>query len=133
MPADMNELADDVAAETAVLRELVAGLDEPGWRRPTPAPGWSIADQVSHLAHFDEAATASAVRPREFDAELARARRAGERLGDRHPFGGDRAGDLQRGVIEMAALGHHQAEVQRATCHPVRGLGRPPQPHVPAG
>ena len=22
--------------------------------RPTPAPGWSVADQVSHLAYFDE-------------------------------------------------------------------------------
>jgi uncharacterized protein (TIGR03084 family) len=73
MPADMNELANDLAAETAVLRGLIAGLDEAGWRQPTPAPGWSIADQVSHLAHFDEAATASAARPREFDAELARA------------------------------------------------------------
>ncbi|HLX51729.1 MAG TPA: TIGR03084 family metal-binding protein [Streptosporangiaceae bacterium] len=73
MPADMNELADDLAAETVSLRELVAGLDEAGWRRATPAPGWSIADQISHLAHFDEAAVASAVRPVEFRAELARA------------------------------------------------------------
>jgi uncharacterized protein (TIGR03084 family) len=77
MPADIKELADDLAAETAVLRALIAGLDSHGWRQPTPAPGWSIADQVSHLAHFDEAATASAVRPREFDAELARAEAAG--------------------------------------------------------
>ena len=77
MPADMNELADDVAAETVVLRELVAGLDEAGWRQPTPAPGWSIADQVSHLAHFDEAAVQSAAAPREFDAELARAQAEG--------------------------------------------------------
>jgi uncharacterized protein (TIGR03084 family) len=71
MPADMDALADDVAAETVVLRELVAGLDEQAWRQATPAPGWSIADQVSHLAHFDEAAVRSAIRPREFSAELA--------------------------------------------------------------
>jgi uncharacterized protein (TIGR03084 family) len=71
MPADMNELADDLAAETAVLRGLVAGLDEPAWRRPTPAPGWSIADQVSHLAYFDGLAVQSAVRPREFEARQA--------------------------------------------------------------
>ena len=77
MPADMNALADDVAAETVVLRELVASLDEQGWRQATPAPGWSIADQVSHLAHFDEAATESAARPREFSAELAGADAAG--------------------------------------------------------
>ena len=77
MPADMNALADDVAAETVALRQLVAGLDEQGWRQATPAPGWSIADQVSHLAHFDEAATESAVRPREFSAGLAAADAAG--------------------------------------------------------
>ena len=71
MPADMNALADDVAAETVAARELVAGLDEQGWRQATPAPGWSIADQVSHLAYFDEVATMSAVRPREFSAGLA--------------------------------------------------------------
>jgi uncharacterized protein (TIGR03084 family) len=70
MPADMNDLADDLAAETVVLRTLVAGLDEQGWRQDTPAPGWSIADQISHLAHFDEAAIQSATRPREFQAEL---------------------------------------------------------------
>ncbi|HEX4061578.1 MAG TPA: TIGR03084 family metal-binding protein [Streptosporangiaceae bacterium] len=71
MPADMNDLADDLAAETVVLRALVAGLDEPGWRQDTPAPGWTIADQISHLAHFDEAAIRSATRPREFTDELA--------------------------------------------------------------
>jgi hypothetical protein len=72
MPADMDALADDVAAETVVLRELVAGLDEQAWRQATPAPGWSIADQLSHLAHFDEAAVRSAIRPREFSANRGR-------------------------------------------------------------
>ena len=73
MPADMNGLADDLAAETVVLRELVAGLGEDAWRQPTPAPGWSIADQISHLAHFDEVAVQAATRPQEFSAELAAA------------------------------------------------------------
>ena len=73
MPADMNGLADDLAAETVVLREMVSGLDEEGWRQPTPAPGWNIADQVSHLAHFDEVAVQAATRPQEFSAELAAA------------------------------------------------------------
>jgi uncharacterized protein (TIGR03084 family) len=73
MPADMTGLADDLAAETVALRELVASLDEQGWRQPTPAPGWSIADQVSHLAHFDEVAVQAATRPQEFSAELAAA------------------------------------------------------------
>jgi uncharacterized protein (TIGR03084 family) len=74
MPVDMAALAADLAAESAVTRALVAGLDEPGWHTPTPAAGWDIADQISHLAYFDEVTVRSAVHPSEFEAELAAAR-----------------------------------------------------------
>ena len=67
----MYALAGDLAAETAVTRDLVADLSEDGWRTPTPAVGWTIADQIGHLAYFDEMAVKSAVRPEEFAAELA--------------------------------------------------------------
>lgn len=73
----MAALAADLAAESAVTRDLVAGLDEAGWRTPTPADGWDIADQISHLAYFDEVTVRSAVRPQEFLAELAAAQAAG--------------------------------------------------------
>jgi uncharacterized protein (TIGR03084 family) len=73
MPVDMAALAADLAAESAVTRALVAGLDEGGWDTPTPAAGWDIADQISHLAYFDEVAVQSAVRPDEFRADLAAA------------------------------------------------------------
>jgi uncharacterized protein (TIGR03084 family) len=73
MPADMTALAADLAAESAVTRALVAGLDEAGWHTPTPAAGWDIADQVSHLAYFDEVAVRSAVHPERFTAEFAAA------------------------------------------------------------
>jgi len=73
MPADMTTLAADLAAESAVTRALVAGLGEAGWRTPTPAVGWDIADQIGHLAYFDEAAVRSAVHPDEFRAEVAAA------------------------------------------------------------
>jgi uncharacterized protein (TIGR03084 family) len=71
MPVDMAALAADLAAESAVTRALVTGLDETGWRTPTPAAGWDIGDQIGHLAYFDEVAVQSAVRPDEFRAELA--------------------------------------------------------------
>jgi uncharacterized protein (TIGR03084 family) len=71
MAVDMAALAGDLAAESAVTRALVAGLDEAGWRTPTPAAGWDIADQIGHLAYFDEIAVRSAVRTQEFLAELA--------------------------------------------------------------
>jgi len=60
------DLDRDLAAEAATVAGLVAGLDEDGWRRPTPAPGWSIADQISHLAYFDEQAVLSATEPGRF-------------------------------------------------------------------
>jgi uncharacterized protein (TIGR03084 family) len=73
MPIDMAALTADLAAESAVTRALVAGLDEAGWRTPTPAAGWDIADQISHLAYFDEVTVQSAVAPEQFKAELAAA------------------------------------------------------------
>jgi Mycothiol maleylpyruvate isomerase N-terminal domain len=66
VPADMRDLARDLTAETSDLRTLVTGLDEPGWRRLTPAEGWTIADQFTHLAFFDDAAIASATDPTGF-------------------------------------------------------------------
>ncbi len=77
MPVDMVALAGDVAAESAVTRKLISGLDEAGWHTPTPAAGWDIADQVTHLAYFDEVTVRSAVDPETFAAELAAAQAAG--------------------------------------------------------
>jgi len=77
MPVDMAALADDVSAESAVTRDLIAGLDEASWHAPTPAAGWTIADQVSHLAYFDEVTVRSAVDPMLFLAELAAANDSG--------------------------------------------------------
>jgi uncharacterized protein (TIGR03084 family) len=73
----MAALAADLAAESAVTRALVADLDEAGWHTPTPAAGWDIADQISHLAYFDEVTVQSAVHPEQFTAELAAAQAAG--------------------------------------------------------
>jgi len=73
MPVDMAALAADLAAESVVTRSLVAGLDEAGWHTPTPAAGWDIADQISHLAYFDEVTVTSALDPEQFKAELAEA------------------------------------------------------------
>ena len=70
MPADLGELVGDLAAETVAVRSLIAGLDEAGWRKPTPAVGWTIGDQISHLAYFDDAAVISATDADRFAAEL---------------------------------------------------------------
>ncbi|HUJ05759.1 MAG TPA: TIGR03084 family metal-binding protein [Streptosporangiaceae bacterium] len=78
MPADMRELAGDLAAETAALRDMIGPLDEAGWHAPTPAEGWSIADQISHLAYFDDAAILAATDPGSFARQLEQAVADGE-------------------------------------------------------
>jgi len=59
-PVSMDQLAADLAAETQEFTRRLDALGEPAWRTPTPAPGWTVADQVSHLAYFDEAAVRAA-------------------------------------------------------------------------
>jgi uncharacterized protein (TIGR03084 family) len=78
MAVDMRELTGDLAAETESLRSLVCDLDEAGWQLPTPAAGWTIADQISHLAFFDDAAVLSATDQEAFAAEMQRAVTVGE-------------------------------------------------------
>ncbi|MCI4676491.1 TIGR03084 family metal-binding protein [Candidatus Mycolicibacterium alkanivorans] len=72
MPLSMDALADDLAAETAELRATLGAMTPADWRRPTPARGWCIGDQVSHLAYFDDAAVQATTDPDGFLAELAR-------------------------------------------------------------
>jgi len=59
-PRLLDTVLADLAAETAELDELVAPLDDAGWRTPTPAVGWDIAHQIVHLAWTDEAAVLAA-------------------------------------------------------------------------
>lgn len=66
---------DDLAAEGGELEALVASLGDQGWRTPTPAPGWSIAHQIAHLAWTDEAALLAARDPAAFAESLEEAAR----------------------------------------------------------
>ena len=66
MPADLKPLLDDLAAESAALDAILAALGPADWRRPTPAAGWTIADQVSHLAYFDDVTLVSITDPDQF-------------------------------------------------------------------
>jgi uncharacterized protein (TIGR03084 family) len=71
VPADLAGLLADLAAETEVLDGLLSSQPDGAWRTPTPSPGWSIQDQVTHLAYFDEAAARAAANPDQFRAEAA--------------------------------------------------------------
>lgn len=70
---DLSQLCADLQAERADLFGLVSGLDDDGWDTPTPAPGWSIRDQLNHLAFFDDAARQSIDDPDGFRAHRAEA------------------------------------------------------------
>ncbi|GAB2470961.1 TIGR03084 family metal-binding protein [Jatrophihabitans fulvus] len=56
----LSEVLGDLDAEAATLDDLVAPLDDAGWRRATPAQGWTIAHQIAHLTWTDSAAIAAA-------------------------------------------------------------------------
>lgn len=62
----------DLAAEQDDLERIVRGLDGAGLETPTPAPGWSVRDQVTHLAFFDGRATLAITDPEAFTAEVER-------------------------------------------------------------
>jgi len=75
MSAMLPTLLADLAAETAVVDDLLTDLTARQWDHDTPASGWSVRDQVSHLAFFDDAAVLAATDPARFrrdaDALLA--------------------------------------------------------------
>lgn len=57
MAVDFPQLIEDLASETIDLQKLLRDLaDDMQWELPTPADGWAVRDQVSHLAYFDDAA-----------------------------------------------------------------------------
>ncbi len=72
----MDEVLRDLADEGDDLDRVVSGLSRDQWQRATPAPGWTIAHQVGHLASSDRLATLAAT-----DAEAFAVRRA-ELAGD---------------------------------------------------
>ncbi|WP_188188265.1 TIGR03084 family metal-binding protein [Nonomuraea sp. SYSU D8015] len=67
----MAELLDDLRAETASLEALLQPLRDADWELTTPAEGWAVRDQVSHLAWFDDAAARAATDPEGFHASLS--------------------------------------------------------------
>ena len=73
MPAtvDLEALCQDFLDERQALRELLSDVDESAWQRPTPAPDWTVLDQVAHLAWFDQAATMAIEDPAGFREQRA--------------------------------------------------------------
>jgi uncharacterized protein (TIGR03084 family) len=83
MPVDMAALTADLAAESAELYELLSVLTEAQWDLATPAEGWTVRDQVTHLAYFDGTAVQAATDPEGFRADAAEVMAGGMDFPDR--------------------------------------------------
>jgi len=66
------EVLADLAVEHEALEAVLDGLTPAEWARPTPSPGWSVADQISHLRFFDERAALAIVDAQAFAADRDR-------------------------------------------------------------
>ncbi|MGI9624996.1 MAG: TIGR03084 family metal-binding protein [Acidimicrobiales bacterium] len=61
-----QDVVADLAAEHLDLGSLLATLEDTEWAAATASPGWSVADQVGHLAYFDETAALAIADPEAF-------------------------------------------------------------------
>jgi uncharacterized protein (TIGR03084 family) len=66
-----QDLLGDLRDEVAALAAVVDPLGEADLSTPTPAEGWDVSDQLSHLAGFDGHAATAITDPDHFRAELA--------------------------------------------------------------
>lgn len=80
--SDPTPVIDDLREESEELDALVAELSPEGWRRATPAPGWTIAHQIAHLNWTDRAALAAVTDEDGFRALVEQALAAPDRYVD---------------------------------------------------
>lgn len=73
MAIALDTLVADLLDETRALDAVLTALTDLQWEAPTPAPGWLVRDQVSHLAHFDDATVTAVVDPERFAGERVEA------------------------------------------------------------
>ncbi|MFY1677522.1 MULTISPECIES: TIGR03084 family metal-binding protein [unclassified Streptomyces] len=71
--SDPKPVIDDLREESEGLDALVAPLAPGRWRLDTPAPGWTVAHQIAHLAWTDRCALLAATDPDAFHGLVARA------------------------------------------------------------
>lgn len=67
----MQEICSDLAQEYEELAAIVGALDESGWNAMTPAAGWTVKDQIRHLAYYDDRARQAVSEPQAFEQHLA--------------------------------------------------------------
>ena len=80
---DYPKLLADLRAESDFVIDRLTALAGDHWALPTPAQGWSIRDQVSHLAFFDDSTILALSDAREFRSHADELMAAGMDFPDR--------------------------------------------------
>ncbi len=68
--AGVGEVRSDLLAEQDALDAALADLDSTSWTTATASPRWSVADQIAHLAFFDDTAALAIDDPDRFSAHV---------------------------------------------------------------
>lgn len=66
----IRTLAAELRAEQDSLDTLVTGFSEIDWVMPTASAGWTVRDQIGHLAYFDGTAATAITDADRFDADF---------------------------------------------------------------
>ncbi|MCY0937379.1 TIGR03084 family metal-binding protein [Streptomyces sp. H34-S4] len=69
----LNDVLKVLSADIDEVANLVRDINEADWAKPTPAPGWSVADQVAHLTFIFRLAKTAAADPDTFKGIAAKA------------------------------------------------------------
>ena len=100
----MDALCDELTAEHDDLDRIVEGAD---LDTPTPAPGWTIRDQVTHLWFFDQLALMALTDPDAFRVDAEALLRGGT----------DRANEQGRGLDRDDLLARWRDDRRRLVAH----------------
>ena len=69
MAPPIGDLVDDLLAEHADLASVLSSCPAEAWDTATPAEGWLVRDQITHLAWFDALARTAITDPEALQAE----------------------------------------------------------------
>jgi uncharacterized protein (TIGR03084 family) len=72
-----HDVITHLVAEGDSVDNLVADLDESQWSTPTPAVGWTVANQIAHLSFVSRLAGTAAADPATFEGLMAQAQQHG--------------------------------------------------------
>ena len=87
---NVPQIAHDLTEEQDALDAIVAPLRVDQWSLATPSPRWTVADQIAHLAFFDESAVRAITDQTAFAADvelLVRASADGDEAADAATMG----------------------------------------------